>query len=192
MSQTHVLFIQGGGEGAHAADAALADSLKKALGPNYTVRFPRMPGEASPQFAAWKRKLASELSHGRGDLVLVGHSLGGAMLLNYLAEESETLRNMPVAGLFLLAVPAWDGKKWQFDELKLPADIADKLADIPQIFLYHCRDDKVVPFEHLALHAAQLPDAIVREIDHGGHQFDKDLSEVAEDIRDGDDAVGLL
>ena len=183
MPGTHVLFIQGGGEGAHAADAALAESLQRALGPDYTVRFPRMPGEADPKLAAWKRKLATELSHGRGDLVLVAHSMGGAILLNYLAEKSDMLRHMPVAGLFLLAVPAWDGEKWNFDELKLPADIEDKLADIPQIFFYQCRDDKVVPFDHLALHAEQLPNATVREIDHGGHQFGEDLSEVAEDIR---------
>ena len=45
---TCVLFIQGGGKGAHAEDTFLADSLKRALGPDYDVRYPRMPGESNP------------------------------------------------------------------------------------------------------------------------------------------------
>ena len=47
MTTTYVLFIQGGGRGAHSEDAALADSLKRTLGPEYIVRFPEMPGEAA-------------------------------------------------------------------------------------------------------------------------------------------------
>ena len=45
---TCVLFIQGGGKGAHAEDTFLADSLKRALGPDYDVRYPRMPHESNP------------------------------------------------------------------------------------------------------------------------------------------------
>lgn len=46
MATTCVLLIQGGGEGAHLEDTPLADSLKRALGSNYDVRFPQMPDEA--------------------------------------------------------------------------------------------------------------------------------------------------
>ena len=35
MTATCVLFIQGGGKGAHSEDASLANSLKQALGPKY-------------------------------------------------------------------------------------------------------------------------------------------------------------
>ena len=89
----------------------------------------------------------------------------------------------PVAGLFLLAAPSWDGDRWNFDDLKLPADVADKLARIPKVFFYHCRDDDVVPFAHLALHGTRIPRATVRAFDHGGHQFDEGLDVVASDIR---------
>lgn len=41
-----------------------------------------------------------------------------------------------------------------------------------QISLHHCRDDEVVPFEHLALNAARLPSATVVEHQRGGHQFE--------------------
>jgi hypothetical protein len=50
------------------------------------------------------------------------------------------------------------------------------------ISLYHCRDDAVVPFDHLALYAQALPRATVRAFDEGGHQLNNDLSAVARDI----------
>jgi len=64
----------------------------------------------------------------------------------------------------------------------LPDDLAARLLGIPRTFLYHSRDDQVVPFAHLALHAARLPRATVRESDGRGHQFGNDLSDVARDI----------
>ena len=40
-----VLFIQGGGKGAHEADNKLAVSLQDALGDEYNVVYPKMPEE---------------------------------------------------------------------------------------------------------------------------------------------------
>jgi predicted alpha/beta hydrolase family esterase len=180
MTKTHVLFIQGGGAGAHDEDAELAASLKRSLGRAYDVHFPHMPDEGAPAVGPWKRKISEELSRLQGPVVLVAHSVGGSILLRYLAEESVDAR---IAGLFLLAVPSWDEDRWNFEDLKLPANVADRLASIPRIFLYHCRDDEVVPFAHLALHRERLPSATVRELSSGGHQFGNDLAEVAQDIR---------
>ena len=67
--------------------------------------------------------------------------------------------------------------------MNLPQDFAAMLPAIPRIFLYHSRDDEVVPFAHLALYAAKLPQATIREFDGRGHQFGNDLAEVVEDIR---------
>jgi uncharacterized protein len=177
-----VLFVQGGGKGAHDVDAALAASLERALGGEMEVHFPRMPDEADPNVESWKRKISAELSRLRGEVLLVGHSVGGSILLKYLAEEEVT---KPIAGLFLLAVPSWDEDRWNFDELKLPRNIAEKLASIPRIYLYHSRDDVVVPSAHLALHGARLPQATIRAVDGRGHQFGNDLTDVARDILGG-------
>jgi predicted alpha/beta hydrolase family esterase len=185
MTTTCVLFVQGGGKGAHSEDASLADSLKRALGLKYDVRFPRMPVESDPNVGSWKLKISSELAQMPGRVILVAHSVGGSILLRYLAEEK--IGN-PIAGLFLLAVPSWDEDRWNFDDLKLPGDLAEKLAQIPRIFFYHCRDDDVVPFAHLALHGARIPRAVMRAVDSGGHQFGHDLTGVAMDIR-GNDAA---
>jgi predicted alpha/beta hydrolase family esterase len=185
MTRTPVLFIQGGGKGAHDEDASLAESLKKALGAGYELHYPVMPGEDEPSLEAWKKKIGTELSRRGAKTILVAHSIGGSMLLNYLWQEKPDRAD--IAGLFLLAAPAWDGDRWNFDDLKLPADLADKLFCIPRIHLYHCRDDEIVPFAHLALHAAQMPQAVVHAIDSGGHQFGNDMSQLAADIRGSDD-----
>ena len=177
---TRVILFQGGGEGAHDEDRLLAESLQKALGTEYDVRYPRMPEESKPDMQTWKTKIAKELESLDGRIILVGHSVGGLALLKYLSEEKV---EKPIPGLFLLAVPSRDDENWNFDDLRLPPDLASKLSRIPQIFLYHNRDDKIVPFSHLALHAARLPRAIVREGDNGGHQFGNDLGKVASDIR---------
>jgi predicted alpha/beta hydrolase family esterase len=101
-------------------------------------------------------------------------------LLRYLAEEA-----IPgsLAGAFLLAAPSWDQDHWNFDDLKLPSDAAQRLAFVPEIAFYHCRDDKVVPFAHLALHARRIPQATARALPTGGHQFGSALKAIAADIQ---------
>jgi pimeloyl-ACP methyl ester carboxylesterase len=73
---------------------------------------------------------------------------------------------------------------WQVEEDTLREDFASKLPEGLPVFLYHSRDDEVVPFEHLALYAEKLPQATIHEFDDRGHQFDDDLSEVARDIKE--------
>ncbi len=58
-----VLFIQGGGAGVHDEwDNKLIVSLERALGPDYVIRYPRMPNEADPKYALWKATLKKEFS----------------------------------------------------------------------------------------------------------------------------------
>jgi hypothetical protein len=133
----------------------------------------------------WKEKISSELSVTPGMVILVAHSVGGSILLRYLSEEKV---EKPIRGLFLLAAPSWDADRWNFDNLRLPHDIAERLASIPRIFFYHCRDDDVVPFAHLALHRARIPRAVTRGVNSGGHQFGNNLTGVATDIQDSDAA----
>lgn len=67
--------------------------------------------------------------------------------------------------------------------LKAAARLGDQVA---RLALYeppfNSRDDEIVPFAHLALYAAKLPQATIREVDGRGHQFGNDLADVAEDI----------
>lgn len=176
-----VLFVHGGGQGAHEADKKLAASLADALGTGYEVRSPKMPDEDSPEYEAWKEQISRDLAELDDGAVLVGHSLGASILLKYVSEGNT---ERPIAGMFLVATPYWGAGDWEVEEYALQSDFASRLPGGLPVFLYHGREDEVVPFEHLALYAEALPRAAVREFDGRGHQFDEDLSEVALDIQE--------
>jgi uncharacterized protein len=175
-----VLFIHGGGQGAYEADKELAANLRDELGAAFDVRCPEMPDEESPEYEAWKEEIEQELATLDGEVILVGHSLGALILLKYV---SEVKMGKPVAGLFLVATPYVGTGGWEFEEDALREDFAAKLPLRLPVFLYHSHDDEVVPFAHLALYEAKLPQATLHEFDGRGHQFDNDLSEVARAIK---------
>jgi predicted alpha/beta hydrolase family esterase len=180
IMHTSVLFIHGAGAGAYAADRLLADSLHRALGADYVVQCPQMPDEDNASYPAWKAEIDAWLAKLPAPVALVGHSVGGSVLLKYLCDEKPWPQ---LAGLFVIAAPYWGASEfWSWDEAALPADAAARLAgDWPLIF-YQSRDDEVVPFAHLAMYAAKLPSATIREFAGRGHQFQNDLTEVAADI----------
>jgi len=177
-----ILFLHGSGEeSAYEVDGSLVASLEKSLGAAYEVRYPKMPLEESAGYTDWKVRITIELSPLDDPVILVAHSVGGSILLKYLAEERI---EKSIAGLFLLATPYFGGdENWNYPEMNLAQDFAPKLPATAKIFLYHSRDDEVVPVDHLALYAAKLPQATVRVLDGRGHQFGDSLTEVAEDIR---------
>src|SRR5690606_33814406 len=142
-----VLFVQGGGEGAYQADARLAASLGSKLGPGYDVRYPMMPDEASPDYAAWRQRLSQEFMALSSDAVLVGHSLGGSILLKVLADGAA---RQAFKGMFLIAAPYWVGAGWGgWTDVELSEDEAAWLSETIPLFFYHSRDDEEVPCAHL-------------------------------------------
>ena len=176
--KTQVLFVQGGGKNAHEEDQKLAASLQAALGSDYNVLFPRMPKESDPEYGRWKTEIARRMARLGGEPLLVGHSVGGAILLKYF---SETKVDTPIAGLFLLAAPFIGADEtWQDEAVQVDFS---KISEISRTFLYHCRDDQVVPFAHLALYRDKLSSATVRAFRNGGHQFRNKVSEIASDIK---------
>jgi hypothetical protein len=72
-----VLFIQGGGEGAHDKwDNRIVESLERELGPDYAVRYPRMPDEAAPKYTAWTAALERQFDRLDDGAILIGGILG--------------------------------------------------------------------------------------------------------------------
>lgn len=173
-----VLFVHGGGAGAYDEDSKLAASLQKALGSSYTVHYPKMPGEEAPNYEAWRERMLEECSDFGADFVLVGHSLGGSLLLKMLVEGQ-----LKPAGVFLVASPYWGTPDWEEASYALPEGFAARLLPGLPLVFYHSRDDEWVPFAHQAIYAEKLPQATIRAFEDRGHQFGSDLSEVAVDIQ---------
>jgi hypothetical protein len=68
-----VLFVHGGGEGAHEEDEMMAASLRDELGSSYDVHSPKMPNEDSPEYEVWKDRIKKDLAAMDGEVIPVGH-----------------------------------------------------------------------------------------------------------------------
>jgi hypothetical protein len=175
-----IIFFQGGGsEEDYHADAKLVASLKLKLGSGYSVHYPLLPEEETPDFGR-RKQISHEISASDDNVILVGHSLGASMLLACLSENKIRKK---IAGIFLLATPFWNGNEDWVEPLKLKPDFAKQLDKKVPLFFYHCRDDKEVPFDHLSIYKEQLPWASFHEISVGGHHLNNDLTIVAKDIK---------
>jgi len=180
-----VLFVQGGGQGVHDAwDEKLVASLRGALGSGYTVRYPRMPHEENPDPTTWKMTIDQELRRLGEGAILVGHSVGAAILLDYLADYlADANRRRRPAGVFLIAAPFIGDGGWPSNGLRPTKAAAASIPDRALIHLYQGGDDETVPFAHLGMFAKALPGATVRPLRGRDHQLNDDLSEIARDIR---------
>lgn len=176
----HILFIQGGGENGHEADAALVNSLEQALGDDYEVIYPQLPADENASDFGWPRQIGEKIHDIKGDVILVAHSVGASLLLKYLSEEKVKKK---IIGIFLLATPYWAGDEDWKEGLKLQDDFASKLPEQVPIFLYHNMDDEEVPIENLSTYARKMPQATIHRLARGGHQFNNDLQFLARDIK---------
>jgi predicted alpha/beta hydrolase family esterase len=178
-----LLFVQGGGgKNVHDEwDSKLVDSLKQELGPDYEIRYPRMPDEDAPKFARWKAALRKEFEKLNDGAVLVGHSIGATILAHSLAEEPP---DRPPAGIFLVSMPFIGKQGWRSDDIKPEPDLGAKLPAQSPIYLYQGSADETVPARHVELNAKAIPQASVRKLSGRDHQLDNDMSEIAADIRE--------
>jgi predicted alpha/beta hydrolase family esterase len=176
-----ILFVQGGGEGVHDHwDNVLVESLDSELGPSYEIRYPVMPNEAEPSYPVWKVALQKELAALGDGAIVVGHSVGGTVLIHALAESAPAV---DLAAICLIAAPFIGTGGWSSDDIEPRPELADRLPAGVPIFLYHGGSDDVVPPSHVELYARALSRARVRRLENRDHQLDNRLSEVAADIR---------
>ena len=180
MGIQSVLFVQGAGDKHDPQGSiALVRYLERELGDGYLVVAPEMPDPENPRYEQWREAIVRELAELDDPVLLVGHSLGGSVLLKLLAESRI---DRPIGGLFLASVPWWGPEGWDYDEFAVADDVGSRLPAVP-LFLYHSEDDPEVPFEHVRLHADRLPGATVRPIRGSQHSFIDGLPELVADIR---------
>lgn len=175
-----VLFIQGGGDNGYEEDTRLVDSLQTLLGATYQVHYPKMNSDETLPDFGWVRQIENNINAISGEIILAGHSLGASLLLKCLT-ENQIRKN--IVGIFLISTPFWRGNENWVQGLKLKEDFEKKLSKNVPVFLYHCRDDEEVPFEHLSRYKQSIRNATFREIESGGHQLNYDLSIISNDIK---------
>lgn len=176
-----VLFIHSAGpQGGKQGSSPLIAYLQKSLSEDYHLSCPAMPNPENPSYASWKAILKEKLSELNGNVVLIGHSLGGSVLLKFLSEEA---CDLSISGLFVMGSPYWGlDKKWFYREFELSNDFSSRVSQIKQIYLYQSRNDDVVPFSHFEHYEYKLPHAKTRVFENYGHLFQNDLPELVLDI----------
>ncbi len=172
-----MLFVQGGGAGTHDEwDRALAENLAAELGAGYDVRYPRMPQEGDPSYARWSVAIGHELAKLDDGAVVVGHSVGGTILVQTLAEHPPP---RAPAAIVLLSAPFIGTGGWPGTEFELGTDLADRLPRGVPVHLFQGLEDEVVPAAHAELYARAIPGASVRLLAGRDHQLGGDLGVVA-------------
>jgi predicted alpha/beta hydrolase family esterase len=135
-----------------------------------------MPNEDNPGYVAWKAALEKEFASLDDDAILVGHSVGGTILINALA-QSRSKRKF--GAIFLIAAPFVGEGGWPSEDMNPPPDLGARLPrDVP-VYIYHGLDDATAPPSHAELYARAIPQASVRRLPHRDHQLNNDLSEIA-------------
>lgn len=179
MAKT-IIFLHGGGSKEdYEADQKLVDSLKVHLGSAYSIRYPFLPDDGTPDMGR-REQITKHIADSEDGVIMVAHSLGASMLLACLSEFKVKRK---IAGIFLIATPFWEGNEDWVLPFKLHPDFVKKLDQKVPLFFYHCLDDVEVPVVQLSVYRRLLPWAKFRQIPVGGHQFNDDLSIVAGDVR---------
>jgi len=175
-----ILFIQGGGVGAHDEwDDKLVDSLSRKLGEKYEVRYPRMPDEGDPSYARWSPAIRREMADLEEGAVLAGHSVGGTILIQTLAEQPPACR---LAAIVLIAAPFVGQGGWPGKEFELPGDLGARLPRDVRVHVFHGLEDETALPAHADLYAGVIAQAQVHRLPGRDHQLNNDLSEVAKAI----------
>ncbi|WP_433319721.1 alpha/beta fold hydrolase [Micromonospora chersina] len=179
-----ILFIQGGGAGAHDEwDDKLCDSLRRELGDGHEVRYPRMPDEDDPNYVRWSAAIRHEMAALDGGAVVVGHSVGATILVNALAERPP---EQEIKVIVLVAAPFVGAGGWPGDEFELPHDLGARLPQGVPVHVFHGLQDETAPPSHADLYARAIPQAELHLLPGRDHQLNNDLSEVAKTISPDD------
>lgn len=179
-----VLFIHSAGpQGKHQGSSGLLEYLENELGSAFQVIAPQMPAPEDPKYTQWKKLLNEEIAGLDDGTILVGHSLGGSVLLKFLSEVE--LENT-FAKVITIAAPFWGiNDEWQLEDFALAENFVSRSSVLPQVVLLHSIGDEIVPFEHLEKYMDNLPGATVRQLAGSDHIFQDGLPELAEEIRKG-------
>ena len=182
MKAKKILFAHSGGsqDGPGEGSFDLVASLKESFANEFEVHFPLIDEPDAPTYKMWKKLFANELKKIDLPAILIGHSLGGSMLLKYLSEEQPKIS---IAAIFLVSIPQWGEGGWEVDDFVLPENFASKLGSIGKVFLYQSDEDDIVPFEHMDFYKLAFPKAVVRVLNGKDHVFARGLPELVEDIR---------
>lgn len=154
-------------------------NLAEDLGSDFDVILPRMPNSLNARYMEWKIWFEKIVPLLEENILLVGHSMGGIFLARYLSENT---LDKKIKAVFLVAAPFYT-KDAPCVDFYVP-DLLDGLKkQAEKIFLYHSKDDPVVPFEDVEKYKKELPEARVQIFEDRGHFNEEHFPEIVNEIQ---------
>ena len=153
------------------------DTLGEKLGEEYEIIRPEMPCRWNAKYPEWQIWFEKFIPHFNGEVVLVGHSLGGTFLAKYLSENKFPKK---IKGVFLVSAPHDDAPDYSLLDFALPKKLN---LQTENTMIYHSVDDPVVPHADLNKYSTAIPNAMVKEFTDRGHFNQEEFPELVEDIK---------
>ena len=157
------------------------ETLPAKIGDQFEVIAPRMPNRTNAKYFEWKIWFEKLLPFLESEIVLVGHSLGGIFLAKYLSENSVSKN---IKGVFLVAAP-YDDKDADYSlaDFNLPSNLEKLQSQSGELFIFHSKDDPVVPFADFKKYKTALPNAYTMTFEDRGHFNQEEFPELVDEIR---------
>jgi predicted alpha/beta hydrolase family esterase len=151
--------------------------LRGVLGDGYEVILPKLPNNMNAKFIEWKIWFEKIIPFLNDEVVLVGHSLGASFLAKYLSENKFSKK---IKGVFLVAgVFNTDSEGYSLATFTLPEKLD---LQTENVYLYHSKDDPIVPFSQLGKFEEALPRAHSTVFEDRKHFNQESFPEIAENI----------
>lgn len=158
-----------------------SSSLQEKLGNRFDVLLPKMPNPINAKYTEWKilfKKISKLLEE---NIILIGHSLGAIFLAKYLSENKFPKK---ILATLLISTPYDnEGMEEPLGDFVLPKSLNKLNKQGGRIFLYHSKDDLIVPYIHLEKYKKALPNVIIREFKKRGHFNQVKFPELVKDIK---------
>ncbi|MEA2701648.1 MAG: serine hydrolase [Candidatus Parcubacteria bacterium] len=154
-------------------------SLGEKLGAGYDVYNPQMPNKENARYIEWKIWFEKFIPYLEDGIILIGHSLGGIFLAKYLAENDFPRK---IRATFLVATPYNTLTEHPRADFNILGTLEEFQEQGGQIYIYHSKDDEIVPFSNFERYRTELPKAQTRVFNTDGHFNGEELSEIVADI----------
>ena len=147
-----------------------AEYLDKKLGRAFEIIRPRMPLPDNAKYEDWKINFERYIPFLKDGCILIGTSLGGIFLAEYLSENKFPKKNLAT----FLVCPPFDGSGSSEDLVggfKLKSDLSLLEKNSKNLHLLFSAADDVVPVAHAEKYRRKLPNADIRIYKNKGGHF---------------------
>lgn len=174
----HVLFVHSAGvQSEDSGSNPLINYLKQHTADIewHTPSFPRDKGQV---YNNWVEVLQQALSGipVEDELVIIGHSFGGSVVMKYLTENKDAHH---ISKVILIGSPYW-GCDEQFDDPQneLTGDAENRIDAAIELYHIQSVDDDRVDFSHQACWHNKFPKLHVIKKAEGKHEFHDGIEEL--------------